>query len=457
MKEQQISHEQIIQTVAKHPAGKVRVAISDIDGILRGKYIHDEKFASIVQGGFGFCDVVFGWDANDVSYENTDFTGWHSGYPDAKARIDLDTFRQIPWDHNVPFFLADFQTASGDPLPVCPRNLLKTLCQRAEKLGYEAIFAQEFEWFNFLETPENLAQKGFIRPHPLTPGMFGYSILRASRNQDFFNDLFDMLRKFRVPLEGIHTETGPGTYEAAILYSDVLEAADRAVLFKTSVKEIALRHGIVPTFMAKWSNDYPGCGGHLHQSLWHGESQTNAFFDEHQPHKMSAVMQSYLAGLLHGLPHLLPLYAPTINSYKRLVEGAWAPTTLTWGLDNRTTTVRALPGSTQSSRIELRVVGADVNPYLAMAASFASGLYGVEKGLKLEVAMTQGNGYRDTKNGTLARTLEEATEQMKQSDLAKALLGEDFTHHFVQTREWEWKQHLKAVTDWEMRRYFEII
>lgn len=452
-----IAAEAIIQKVKDHAAGKVKLAITDIDGILRGKYIHKEKFLSLVDGGFGFCDVVFGWDANDVSYENTDFTGWHSGYPDAKAVLDLNTFRQVPWDNDVPFFLADFRTPEGDLLAVCPRNLLKTIRNRAEKLGFEAIFAQEFEWFNFQETPENLAQKGFITPHPLTPGMFGYSLLRASRNREFFNELFDLLGKFEVPLEGIHTETGPGTYEAAILYNDVLEAADRAVLFKTSVKEIAMRHSIVPTFMAKWSVDYPGCGGHLHQSLWHRDSQRNAFFDESHPKKMSEVMRRYIAGLLHCLPHVLPMYAPTINSYKRLVEGAWAPTTLTWGIDNRTTTIRALPGSAQSTRIELRVVGADVNPYLAMAASLASGLYGIANQLNLEIEMTQGNGYRDTKNGTLARTLEEATQLMKESSLAHELFGEDFTKHFIQTREWEWQQHLKAVTDWEMRRYFEII
>ncbi|MBF0278108.1 MAG: glutamine synthetase [SAR324 cluster bacterium] len=455
--EKKLSRDELIRQVAAHPAGKVKVAVTDIDGILRGKYIHKEKFLSIVDGGFGFCDVVFGWDSSDLSYDNTDFTGWHTGYPDAKASLDLDTFRQVPWDNDVPFFLADFRTAEDEPSQICPRNLLKAIRGRAEKLNFHATFSQEFEWFNFREEPEELEAKGYLNPRPLTPGMFGYSVLRASRNKDFFNDLFDLLAQFDVPIEGLHTETGPGTYEAAILYTEVLEAADRAVLFKTGTKEIAMNYGIIPTFMAKWHPEYPGCSGHLHQSLWDREQTNNLFYDPSRADKMSALMKSYLAGLLHCLPYVLPMYAPTINSYKRLVEGAWAPTTVTWGIDNRTTTIRALPGSMKSTRIELRVVGSDANPYLAMAASLASGLYGIENNLNLEIEMTKGNGYNNTKDGVLANTLEQATRLMKESELAHQLFGEGFTRHFIQTREWEWKQHLKAVTDWEMRRYFEII
>ena len=168
-------------------------------------------------------------------------------------------------------------------------------------------------------------------------------------------------------------------------------------------------------------------------------------------------MKQYIAGQLACLPHILPLFAPTINSYKRLVEGAWAPTTLTWGVDNRTVALRVLPGSKKSCRLETRVIGADVNPYLAMAGCLAAGLYGIKHKLELKQPATMGNGYKDFSNGTLPRTLEEATANMKQSGIAKEILGEGFVAHFVQTREWEWKQHLKAVTDWEYKRYFEII
>jgi glutamine synthetase len=445
----------VIAYVKNHAGGKVKLAFTDIDGVLRGKYISTEKFVSVYQSTTSFCDVIFGWDAADVAYDNARFTGWHTGYPDCPARIDLTTFRKIPWEGDVPFFLGDFVDANGNPSPVCPRQLLKKVLADAEQAGFSPFFSQEFEWYNFKETPQSAAGKGFQNLVPLTPGMFGYSILRSSLQNPFFADLFDLLKRFDVPLEGLHTETGPGTYEAAILYSDVLQAADRAVLFKTAVKEIAYRHSVMATFMAKISEHLPGCGGHIHQSLWQGE--TNVFYDADAALKMSDTMRSYIAGQLYCLPHMLPMLAPTINSYKRLVEGAWAPTTLTWGVDNRTVALRVLNGGAKSCRLETRVVGADVNPYLAMAACLAAGLYGVLKKLDLKQPPTTGNGYLDFSNGTLPRTLEEATARMKSSEVATELFGEAFVTHFVQTREWEWRQHLKSVTDWEYKRYFEII
>jgi glutamine synthetase len=172
---------------------------------------------------------------------------------------------------------------------------------------------------------------------------------------------------------------------------------------------------------------------------------------------MSPLMESYIAGQLHCMPHILPMYAPTINSFKRLVEGAWAPTTITWAIDNRTTCIRALPGGSKSTRIELRVVGSDANPYLAHAASLASGLYGVRKKMKLTVKPTQGNGYRDLSNGVLPGNLWNATQAFKNSDIARELFGDGFVDHFAGTREWECKQYAKSVTDWEYKRYFEII
>ena len=172
---------------------------------------------------------------------------------------------------------------------------------------------------------------------------------------------------------------------------------------------------------------------------------------------MSELMKSYVAGQLYCLPYILPMFAPVINSYKRLVEGAWAPTTVTWGTDNRTVALRILSGSNKSCRLETRVIGSDVNPYLAMAACLASGLYGIKNKSKLKQPATVGNGYRDYSNGVLPSTLIEATQQMRTSKVAKELFGETFVEHFTQTREWEWRQHLKAVTDWECRRYFKII
>jgi glutamine synthetase len=443
--------------IKNHSSKKVKIGLTDIDGVLRGKYISVDKFLSVIKTDSGFCDVVFGWDSGDVAYDNAKYTGWHTGYPDAPARIDTNTFRKIPWENDIPFFLAELSGSKSNPASVCPRQLLKKVIGDMDRAGYTANFSQEFEWFNFAETPSSVREKHYNGLTPLSPGMFGYSILRTSLNNPFFTDLFELLTRFNIPIEGLHTETGPGVLEAAIQYSDVLESADRAVLFKSSVKEIAYRHGIMATFMAKISENLPGCGGHVHQSIWDVSGRTNLFYHEKDKLRMSELMKQYIAGQLYCLPHILPLYAPTINSYKRLVEGAWAPTTLTWGIDNRTVALRVLCGGSKSARLETRVIGSDVNPYLAMAGALASGLYGIRKKLKLTQPASIGNGYKDFSNGVLPSTLHDATVAMKGSDIAGEILGDDFVGHFVSTREWEWKQHLRAVTDWEMKRYFEII
>jgi glutamine synthetase len=449
-----MSNQAVIDYVQNHPSGRVKIAVADVDGVLRGKYISSEKFLSVAKSHLGFCDVIFGWDMADVAYDNGTYTGWQSGYPDAKVQIDMNSFRKIPWENGTPFFLGEFIDAAGNPLAICPRQLLRKLVARAANMGYTAQFSQEFEWFNFQETPASFAAKEGRNLTPLTPGMFGYSILRSSERNDFFSALFDQLKAFDIPLEGLHTETGPGVYEAAITYGEVLGAADRAILFKTAVKEIGYQHGILATFMAKPNENLPGCSGHVHQSLW--KDGINVFHSDGAADQMSETMQYYLAGQLHCLPEILPLVAPTINSYKRLVEGAWAPTTLTWGLDNRTVALRALTGGAKSCRLETRVVGSDTNPYLAMSACLAAGLYGIENKLPLQAA-TKGNGYRDESHGRLPKSLDQANQSMKSSSIAKALFGDVFVQHFTETRDWELRQFAKVVTDWETKRYFEII
>jgi glutamine synthetase len=451
-----LSPKEVVERIEKSGATRIKLAVTDIDGVLRGKYVHKEKFLSALEGGLGFCNVVFGWDSSDACYDNARYTGWHTGYPDAHARLDLATYREVPWDGGVPFLLADFVDQTGAPLAVCPRQLLKGVLDRMAAAGFSALASLEYEWFNFRETPQSLADKGYLRPTTLSPGMFGYSIVRLSQSGDFVRALYDELLAFGVPIEGLHTETGPGVLEAAILYDHALEAADRAVLFKTAAKEIGHRFGIMPTFMAKWSSELPGCSGHIHQSLWDKDGVRNLFHDERDPNAMSALFKSYVAGQLACLPEILPLFAPTVNSYKRLVEGAWAPTRANWGVDNRTTALRVIPGSPKSTRLETRVNGSDSNAYLAMAAALASGLYGIKNGLALQAAVT-GSGYQDTVSATLPRNLEEATLRMKESRIARELFGDAFVDHFATTRLWEWRQFGRAVTNWELQRYFEII
>ena len=444
-----------LEAVKKSGSGKVKVAVSDIDGVLRGKYLHVDKFAGAVEGGFGFCDVVFGWDAHDVCYDNTQVTGWQHGFPDALARIDLATARRVPWDADVPFFLADFVDADGGPYPVCPRQTLKRVLARAAKLGVVPMAGMEFEWFNFAETPASWAAKRGVGPTNLTPGMFGYSLLRMADHAEFFRALMDEMAAFRVPIEGLHTETGPGVYEVAIAFSEALEAADRSILFKTGAKEIGKRFSIMPSFMAKWSQSYPGCSGHIHQSLSDGTK--NLFFDPKSPRKMSRLFESYLAGQVACLMEFAPMFWPTINSYKRLVDGFWAPVKPTWGMDNRTASFRVIAGSPKATRLETRCPGADVNPYLAMAAVIAAGLHGVERGLELTAPPITGTNQGAEHIPRAPRTLIETTRAFRESAIARDWLGDTFVDHFAATREWEWRQWLDGVTDWELKRYFEII
>lgn len=436
-------------------APKVKVAVSDIDGVLRGKYLHLDKFFGAAEGGFGFCDVVFGWDCGDTTYDNTKATGWQHGFPDALARIDLDTHRRVPWDGNVPFFLGEFVDAAGGPLPICPRQTLKRVLARGAKLGVQPMCGVEFEWFNFAETPQSWAAKQGVGPEPITPGMFGYSLLRMNHKREYFNALMDDMRDFGVPIEGLHTETGPGVYEVAILFSEALEAADRAILFKTGAKEIGARFGVMPSFMAKWNAKYPGCSGHVHQSLSDGKN--NLFFDAKSPRRMSKLFESYLAGQVACLMEFAPMFWPTINSYKRLVDGFWAPVKPTWGMDNRTASFRVIAGSAKATRLETRCPGADINPYLAVAALLAAGLHGIEKGLKLTAPPITGTNQGAENVPRAPRTLIETTRIFQQSAIARDWLGDDFVDHFAATRDWEWRQWLDGVTDWELKRYFEII
>jgi glutamine synthetase len=444
-----------LEAIRKSNAGKVKVAVSDIDGILRGKYLHRDKFFGAVEGGFGFCDVVFGWDSSDNCYDNTKITGWQHGFPDALARIDLETHRKVPWDGGVDFFLGEFVNADGTPYPVCPRQVLKKVLKRAEKLGVQPMCGIEFEWFNFAETPQSWAAKKGVGPEPITPGMFGYSLLRMNHSRDYFAALMDEMPAFGVPIEGLHTETGPGVYEVAIMFSEALEAADRAILFKTGTKEIGSRFGIMPSFMAKWNAQYPGCSGHVHQSLSDGKN--NLFYDRKSSRSMSKLFESYLAGQVACLMEFAPMFWPTINSYKRLVDGFWAPVKPTWGIDNRTASFRVIAGSPKATRLETRCPGADINPYLAVAALLAAGLDGVEKGLKLTAPPITGTNQGADNIPRAPRTLIETTRNFQKSDIARNWLGDDFVDHFAATREWEWRQWLDGVTDWELKRYFEII
>jgi glutamine synthetase len=440
--------------VEQRELSHVKVGVFDVDGIMRGKYMSRAKFVSALESGFGFCDVVLGWDCQDQLYDNVKFTGWHTGYPDAPVRILPESCRPLPFEEPNLFFLGEFTGAAEQ---VCPRAVLRRVIERARKLGFEAYTGFEYEVFFFDETPQSIREKNYRNLKPMAPGWFGYSVIRNSTASDFYRTLLSTCDAMDFGIEGLHEETGPGVIEAAITFDRALAAADKAALFKTFVKVIAQRNAMMATFMAKWSRDWPGQSGHIHLSLKSADGKP-VFHDPGQPQSMSETMRHFLGGQQKLMPELLAMVAPTINSYTRLIPGFWAPTDSTWGVENRTCALRVIPGSAKSQRIEYRVAAADANPYVILAAALASGLWGIENRVEPE-PIVEGNAYdrKFPERLALPRTLWDAAQRLKGSKMARDYFGDAFVDHFAATREWEEREFRKHITDWELARYFEII
>jgi len=440
--------------VEERKLSHVKVGLIDIDGIMRGKYMSREKFFSSLDHGFAFCDVVLGWDSADVVYDNVSYTGWHTGYPDAPARIIPESCRELPFEENGLFFLCDF-TAPADT--ICPRRLLLRILDKADDMGFKAFGSLEYEFFVFDETPESIREKNYQELNPLAPDAFGYSVIRNTVAAEIYQEIIRVSEEMDFPIEGLHEESGPGVIEGAITVDEAGAAADKAALFKTFIKIAMQRMGFMATFMAKWSTKWPGQSGHLHLSL-KTKDGFSAFYDESKEHGMSDTMRHFLAGQQKLMPEFLAMVSPTINSYSRMVPGSWAPTDASWGVENRTCALRVIKGGPKSQRVEYRIGAADGNPYLVMAAALASGLYGIEHELEPS-EMIEGNAYDQTFPDLLKlpTTLWDAAQRLKNSEAAKELFGEAFTSHFAATREWEEREFRKHVTDWELKRYFEII
>ncbi|MCH7958763.1 MAG: glutamine synthetase [Candidatus Hydrogenedentes bacterium] len=432
----------------------IKIGVFDVDGILRGKYMHRDKFLSAMDEGFGFCDVVLGWDSNDQLYDSSTYTGWHTAYPDAPVRVLPETCRRIPFEENTVLLLGEFE---GEAEKICPRGVLRRVLERAESMGFSVLSSFEFEFFLFEETPHSVREKGYRDLKPITPGFFGYSVLRNSVHAEYYHELLDTCEAMGFPLEGLHTETGPGVLEAALQHTEGLESADRAALFKTFTKVLAQRRGWMATFMAKWSQDWPGQSGHIHVSLKDKNGGT-PFYDADKPDSISDTMRWFIGGQQALMPELLSMVACTVNSYSRLIPGFWAPTHANWGVDNRTCALRAISGSAAAQRVEYRIAAADINPYISLAAALGSGLWGI--GNEIEPTdPVKGNAYakKFPKALDLPKTLFDAAQKLRKSKAAKELFGDAFVEHYAQSREWEEREFRKSITHWELERYFEII
>ncbi len=437
---------------------RVKLGLTDIDGVIRGKYVGVDKFAGLLEKQGGFCDCVFGWDVDDQLYDASTYTGWHTGFPDTGYRLLVDSERWLP-DEDCPYFVGEFVEPDGADHPLCPRTRLKSVLDQYAAQGLTVRSGFEYEFFVFEETPHSVREKGYRDLQPVTPGNFGYSVLRSSVESELFGGLMDYSRDIDCDLEGLHCETGPGVWEAALKSKTGVEAADRANLFKTFSKVYLQKRNLIGTFMAKWSMDYPGQSGHYHFSIA-DDDYNNQFYDEAHPHSMSTLQRHAVGGLLTFLPELLVMLAPTINSYTRLVKGAWAPTASTWGIENRTSGIRVIPGSRSSQRVECRVGGADGNPYLVAAAVLGAALQGISKEIEPDEPVA-GNAYdlQDTlpPERQFPTNLRTASERFVASTAARELFGDVFVEHFAITREWECREYDRHINDWQLERYFEII
>ncbi|GAA5829207.1 hypothetical protein JCM3766R1_001017 [Sporobolomyces carnicolor] len=462
---------------------RVQLAGVDVDGILRGKFMAKDKFLSSLDSGFGFCSVVFGWDTHDSAYQpELKISNLSNGYRDLVAKIDLNSYRRTratPQLPSFPFFLVSFMDPeTGEGLHACPRATLAKVVQKLEAEGLSAFAGAEYEFFQFRETPTSIYEKDFHNLEPLTKGMHGYSLLRPQLNNAYFHDLWDNCKSFGIPLEGHHTETGPGVFESALAYQPVLRMADNAQLFKYVAKTTGLEHGILPTFMAKPYADQPGCSGHVHISLRDSQGKNvfavgpedlkdgrkDAKFDDTK--RISQEAEWFLAGVLEGLPDIMPCLVPTINGYKRLVESFWAPTSVSYAYENRVASVRIISppmADPKSTRLEVRVPGADMNPYIVFSAVLGLGLRGIRNKIELTrppistKGLKDGSAASEIKLERLPKTLLSATERfMAPSSLAREVLGDDFVDHYGATRLNEWNVFSQAVTDWELKRYLEL-
>ncbi|NOY84956.1 MAG: glutamine synthetase [Nitrospirae bacterium] len=442
------------QIIEERKLKHVKVGLFDIDGVMRGKYMSRDKFFSALDKGFGFCDVVLGWDVTDQLYDNVKYTGWHTGYPDATARIIPESCRALPLEDKMLLFLAEF---SGDSAAICPRATLQRVLDKAKDMGLAVLSGFEYEFFVFNETPQSIREKKYQNLKPMSPAEFGYSIIRNSVESSIYQSLLDLSEAMDFPLEGLHEETGPGVLEAALTYDQAMASADKAALFKTFIKVALQKQGKLATFMAKWSPDFAGQSGHIHLSLKNLEDKS-LFFEEGQKAGMSPTMCHFVAGQQKCMPELMAMIAPTINSYRRLIPGFWAPTEASVGIDNRTCAIRIIPGSEQSQRLEYRVAAADANPYIILSAVIASGLWGIENKAEIET-MVSGNAYNQKfpKHLHLPATLWEAAQALKFSDMARGAFGDAFVDHFAASREWEEREFRKHISQWELERYFEII
>lgn len=448
--------EALCSEIAAGSIDTVILAFPDLQGRPVGKRVTGPFFLEHVRGhGIEVCDYLLAVDVDMTPLPGYRFANWDAGYGDLSARPDFSTIRILPWLEGTAMVLCDLETVDGEPVAVSPRQILRRQIERAAERGLRVMCATELEFFLFADSFEEAAAKGWRRLVPHTSTIEDYQILQTSREEYILRRVRNEMLTAGIPVEFSKGEAGRGQHEVNVTYAEALETADRHLVFKNGVKEIAASEGRAATFMAKWSMDEVGSSCHVHTSLWGVDGGGPLMWDASSPSRLSEVGSQFVAGQLHAARQLAWCFAPYVNSYRRYVPGSWAPTAVVWGEDNRTCGFR-LVGAGAGRRVENRIPGADANPYLAIAASIAGGLFGIDHAMSLPDPYPT-NAYTAEDVERIPSTLAEAIDELERSEVAAESFGADVHHHLLNTARQEWAAANRVVTDWELARNFERI
>ena len=439
--------------VSSEELDTVLVCFPDMFGRLVGKRFHARFFAEGAYRETHACDYLLADDIEMEPVPGYKAASWDAGYGDFVMRPDLSTLRRTPWLDGTALVLCDVVDHHGDPVSHSPRAMLRAQLARLEALGLRAMTASELEFYLFDEPYRDIAERDFRNPRTSGTYIQDYHILQTTKEEPLLRAMRNGLEGAGIPVENSKGEWGPGQEELNIEYSDALQMADRHVIMKNAMKEMAFAHGKSVTFMAKWNDQLAGSSCHIHLSLLNDRNE-NAFLDKEAPRSMSTVMRQFMAGQLAHARELTYFLAPFINSYKRFQAGTFAPTKAIWSGDNRTAGFRLCGEGSAGIRCECRIGGADLNPYLAFAALIAAGIDGIEQNLELEDAY-EGDAYAGSELREVPKTLREATGLLAESAFLRAAFTDPVVDHYVHTARWEQSEFDRRVTDWELRRGFE--
>jgi glutamine synthetase len=433
----------------------ILVAGVDMQGRLIGKRFLAKFFVESAYEETHGCNYLLADDIDMEPVPGYKAASWSKGYGDFVMKPDLSTIRLTPWLEKTALVLCDIQDHhSHEDLPHSPRGILKKQIARLKERGYLAYFASELEFYLFDETYATARAKRWQGMDTASPYIEDYLIGLTSKEEGVMRRLRNEMEAAGIPIENSKGEWGPGQEEINVRYAEALDMADRHVVLKNGAKEIAHSEGKAITFMAKYDYGLAGSSSHIHNSLWSADGKTPLFFDPKAEYTMTPLMRSWVAGQLKYARDFTWFLCPYINSYKRFQAGTFAPTKTAWSLDNRTAGFRLCGEGTKGIRIECRIGGADLNPYLAFAALIASGLAGIDEKLELSKPF-EGDAYQAARLTEVPKTLREAIDALAKSKMLKAALGDEVIEHYLHTARWEQMEYDRRVTDWELHRGFE--